>query len=39
MRMAVPFDFAMRGPAIKVWQAFAVGMVAGIVGAMARDVH
>jgi len=38
-RMAVPFDFAMRGSPIKVWQAFAIGMAAGIVGAMIRDTH
>ena len=39
VRIAVPFDFAVRGPAIKFWQAFTVGMVAGIVGAMIRDTH
>jgi TonB family protein len=38
-RMAVPFDFAMRGPSIKLWQAFAIGVTAGIVGAMIRDTH
>jgi len=39
MRIAVPFDFAVRGPTIKLWQAFAVGLTAGIVGAMVRDTH
>ena len=37
-RMAVPFDFAMRGSPIKLWQAFAVGVAGGVlVGALIDD--
>lgn len=34
MRITVPFDFAVRGPASRFWQAFAIGVAGGIVGAV-----
>jgi TonB family protein len=33
-RIAVPFDFTVRGPVIGAWEAIAVGVVGGIVGAV-----
>jgi len=31
MRIAVPFDFRMRGSSIKGWHAFAIGVAGGII--------
>lgn len=36
-RIAVPFDFALRGPAIAVWEAVVIGVVGGIGGAVLLD--
>ena len=33
-RIAVPFDFAVRGTSIGVWPYLAIGIAAGIAGAM-----
>jgi TonB family protein len=36
-RIAVPFDFAVGGPAIAVWEAVVIGVVGGIGGAVLLD--
>jgi hypothetical protein len=36
-RIAVPFDFAMRGPVLTVWEAVVIGVVGGIGGAVLLD--
>jgi TonB family protein len=33
-RIAVPFDFAVRGPVIGFWPLFAIGVAGGIAGAL-----